>query len=353
MVSLVAALLGSSSAAAATANEHDDHDALDETVREFLLEAVRNAFANGAEPDDAALSDVAEACDGFVPGAVASFQRDSGGFRRRLRALVCEMDEGGVVGGGANGTNANEDEEPLSVFRELEALTADDDGEHDAASVAKPASVVRTDTKRSYSSSSKPPSCTTARKEPEPAKPRATDPRVRTLMELAGVEPTNNNGNDEDDAMASRAALALQHVLHVVCMDDVDAAAQWILENGLTRAQELWDARCRERERRAKEEAERDARERERVLARFGEVVVPSGGGGGGGGGASSSSSKSAAPKHDPYYQEQSKLRFRDGKVVATNGAKFIIESLQEEWDGGSRGRVKTKGKRGTGWKEG
>jgi hypothetical protein len=42
-------------------------------------------------------------------------------------------------------------------------------------------------------------------------------------------------------------------------------------------------------------------------------------------------------------------VRYLDGKVVSMKGEKFIVEKT-EEWDGGSRGRVKTKGKRGTGW---
>lgn len=42
--------------------------------------------------------------------------------------------------------------------------------------------------------------------------------------------------------------------------------------------------------------------------------------------------------------------RYRDGKVVTTTGAKVIVESLKPEWDGGSRGKVKTKGKRGKGF---
>ena len=44
------------------------------------------------------------------------------------------------------------------------------------------------------------------------------------------------------------------------------------------------------------------------------------------------------------------RVRYRYGVPVTTNGAKYITESLKEEWDGGSRGRVKTKGKRGAGF---
>lgn len=44
------------------------------------------------------------------------------------------------------------------------------------------------------------------------------------------------------------------------------------------------------------------------------------------------------------------KVRFRDGAIVSTKGEKYIVEKTKEEWDGGSRGRVKSKGKRGVGW---
>ena len=42
--------------------------------------------------------------------------------------------------------------------------------------------------------------------------------------------------------------------------------------------------------------------------------------------------------------------RYRDGEARTMKaGEKFIVEQ-PEEWDGGSKGRVKTKGKRGPGW---
>jgi hypothetical protein len=37
-------------------------------------------------------------------------------------------------------------------------------------------------------------------------------------------------------------------------------------------------------------------------------------------------------------------VRYRDGRLVSTRGEKYIVESLREEYDGGSRGKVKTKG---------
>lgn len=45
-----------------------------------------------------------------------------------------------------------------------------------------------------------------------------------------------------------------------------------------------------------------------------------------------------------------SKARYRDGAVVSNRGEKYVIEKVGEEWDGGSRGKVFTKGKRGKGF---
>ena len=45
------------------------------------------------------------------------------------------------------------------------------------------------------------------------------------------------------------------------------------------------------------------------------------------------------------------KTKYLDGAVVNTKGnEKFVVVNDKEEWDGGSRGRVKTKGKRGPGF---
>lgn len=44
-------------------------------------------------------------------------------------------------------------------------------------------------------------------------------------------------------------------------------------------------------------------------------------------------------------------VRYVDGMPVYTRkGEKYVVENLKEEWDGGSRGKVKTKGKRGKGF---
>ena len=67
---------------------------------------------------------------------------------------------------------------------------------------------------------------------------------------------------------------------------------------------------------------------------------------------ATTTMTKGASAGWDPDHkqqQQQQKVRYRDGAVVSTKGEKFVVEK-QPEWDGGSRGRVKSKRKGGTGW---
>lgn len=44
------------------------------------------------------------------------------------------------------------------------------------------------------------------------------------------------------------------------------------------------------------------------------------------------------------------KTRYLNGEIVANKGEKYVIIDAKQEWDGGSRGKVKTKGKRGKGY---
>ena len=43
-------------------------------------------------------------------------------------------------------------------------------------------------------------------------------------------------------------------------------------------------------------------------------------------------------------------VRYRDGVKVTSKGEKYVVENLAKEWDGGSKGKVYTKGKRGKGY---
>lgn len=53
---------------------------------------------------------------------------------------------------------------------------------------------------------------------------------------------------------------------------------------------------------------------------------------------------------YKPNEEDQpKKIRYHDNNIVTTKGEKYVLEK-KEEWDGGSRGKVKTKGKRGKGF---
>ncbi|CAN0048928.1 unnamed protein product [Ectocarpus sp. 8 AP-2014] len=109
---------------------------------------------------------------------------------------------------------------------------------------------------------------------------------------------------------------------------------------------EQGDARkAREASDRAEEARRRDKEERDalkgKIVGRYADEVKAEGG-----------ATKVATKKVDlPGLTEKKKTtRYRDGKVVTTTGAKVIVEAVKPEWDGGSRGKVKTKGKRGKGF---
>uniref|UniRef100_A0A7S2SIJ0 Uncharacterized protein n=1 Tax=Rhizochromulina marina TaxID=1034831 RepID=A0A7S2SIJ0_9STRA len=54
----------------------------------------------------------------------------------------------------------------------------------------------------------------------------------------------------------------------------------------------------------------------------------------------------------ESHKEKRTHYRYLNGQRVAfKNGKdKYVLENVTPEWDGGSRGRVKTKGKRGPGW---
>ncbi len=87
---------------------------------------------------------------------------------------------------------------------------------------------------------------------------------------------------------------------------------------------------------------------RRSIVAKFHLEAIPSGGGGKGTKLAAwgTQNSGNTATRQNSGLQ---KLRYRDGVVVSTKGEKYIVEK-EPEWDGGSRGKVKSKGKRGVGW---
>jgi hypothetical protein len=55
----------------------------------------------------------------------------------------------------------------------------------------------------------------------------------------------------------------------------------------------------------------------------------------------------------EPATAQQSRtmqVRYHNNAVVSRRGEKYVTQSLREEWNGGSTGKVYTKGKRGKGF---
>lgn len=54
---------------------------------------------------------------------------------------------------------------------------------------------------------------------------------------------------------------------------------------------------------------------------------------------------------YQPMSTSTTNVRYLHGEVVSHKGERYIMQKdNKEEWDGGSRGKVKTKGKRGKGF---
>ena len=152
-----------------------------------------------------------------------------------------------------------------------------------------------------------------------------------------------------DDSLA-------RYVLRVRCHGERDAAAMLLVEHGSAEglAALREDMRGREERERRRARAEEEALERSRrdAARRYGDRPVPLNPGGGGKG------RRRGAPAGPVPLLEVRKSkrpvadgrRYRDGEVVATKGEKFLVIK-PPEYDGGSRGRVKTKGKRGPGYR--
>jgi len=127
-----------------------------------------------------------------------------------------------------------------------------------------------------------------------------------------------------------------------VVLGDADDTARWLLDHSFEEARQLKFAHDKANLARQKADAEKERIARERIVRKFDEKAEPLNG--------SDEKLKVSRKQKSLSEPQESKIRYLDGKVVATNGAKYIEIQQKEEWDGGSRGRVKTKGKRGTGW---
>lgn len=116
------------------------------------------------------------------------------------------------------------------------------------------------------------------------------------------------------------------------------AAAAWLADVGdVAVAEAAWVAATERERAAAAEAAAADAAARVALVERFGAAPVT-------GGVAPPRAWSDPAEGGDPKKQ----LRYRDG--VAVGKDKFIVVQDKPDWDGGSRGKVMLKGKRGKGF---
>lgn len=136
-------------------------------------------------------------------------------------------------------------------------------------------------------------------------------------------------------AALTQAALPRDFVAHVLArFPDVASAADHLLETPAT-------ALAAEAARFAAESGAL----KEKILQRYDLVETKAPG---------SSSQGVIAPRGPELGQrgaafsvKPAKTRYHGSEVVTQTGAKYVVEKLSPDWDGGSRGKVKPKGKRG------
>eukprot|EP00877_Chromochloris_zofingiensis_P001170 jgi/Chrzof1/11053/Cz05g21250.t1 len=135
-------------------------------------------------------------------------------------------------------------------------------------------------------------------------------------------------------------------VLLEQCKGNVEAAADWLIEcEDIASAVRHWRADKEQQQEADQQSAFEQKRKKQDLLHRFDLQAVPA-----------SDTSKKRQDKPlqlwPPSKQNQpaAKVRYRDGQIATSKGEKYVIEKIGEEWDGGSKGKVYTKGKRGKGF---
>jgi len=141
---------------------------------------------------------------------------------------------------------------------------------------------------------------------------------------------------------------AIRHLLERKCIWNVHLAVQHIIDDSLEKITAEYEEYLEEEERKRAENVASEREMKKSLMKKFDEVVVQ--------GERRIIDAKrfrreqKKAQKLEEQQKTENLVRFLDGKVVSRSGEKFTVVSEPKEWDGGSRGRVKTKGKRGPGY---
>jgi len=122
------------------------------------------------------------------------------------------------------------------------------------------------------------------------------------------------------------------------------SAAEYIAEHDLSREMEFWHRQQALEEQRRLQMLEDQKVDKKRQTERFMFEAV------GGGGGDKKIVVRNEYLDKKKTKNERAGVRYLDGVPVSSKGEKYIVIKDKEEWDGGSKGKVYTKGKRGKGY---
>ena len=170
--------------------------------------------------------------------------------------------------------------------------------------------------------------------------------QVALLQELC------SGGGDEQEGASTEV---LEYVLTVRCCGDMERASHWALTHltcggggsagesvsDVVRAANAWQAEHARRKAAAgaAKMSEKDARKA--LVSRYEMTAAEH-----------ASARKPVVAWDDKKKGPKTEIRYRDGVAVKVRkGEKYsVVDSGKPEWDGGSRGKVITKGKRGKGF---
>lgn len=173
------------------------------------------------------------------------------------------------------------------------------------------------------------------------------------LDDLSRALPNENDWKMEGDVEYLRELMPtlteplIQFVYHQLSSCDRAVAARLVLETSLVQLTHRFKTYTMQQQSSldaAAKQKRQEAQSMEAVLERYGDTQL----------------STSTQPKASTTRAKQSKkssespggIRYYDNVIVSRKGGRYLKEASKEEWDGGSTGRVKSKGKRGKGYTE-
>ena len=150
---------------------------------------------------------------------------------------------------------------------------------------------------------------------------------------------------------------SVRYILEQKCGNKVENAALYIFDTGLDKIRTEFQQHLDEKENLEKAEEIEKIQLKSRLMQQFDEYCVVEAPGKKKNKKANSKQMRQQMKQAQQNHKKEKdarKVRYFDGKVVSRNGEKYhVVDDGKQEWNGGSKGRVMTKGKRGPGWVSG